>query len=130
MQVNSKSAIMISIFGVIFLGSIFYIGYYAQNQPKKLNQNEIVIRMVARQFEYEPQNVTVPYGAKVTFILTSEDVIHGFHIDEYNIHDVQIQNGEETKVSFVADKRGSFIFYCDIFCGVGHSDHWGTLIVT
>jgi cytochrome c oxidase subunit 2 len=60
--------------------------------------------------------------------LTSRDVTHGFAIPEYDIV-VKIEPGKTTPVSFIADKEGEFTFYCSIFCGVGHSQVEGKLVV-
>lgn len=37
--------------------------------------------------------------------------------------------GEENAVEFVADKSGTFPFYCNVFCGGGHKEMQGKLIV-
>ena len=52
------------------------------------------------------------------------DITHGFAIDEYNVR-VYIPPGETVTVSFVADKLGTFTYYCNVFCGVGHPNMHG-----
>jgi cytochrome c oxidase subunit 2 len=37
--------------------------------------------------------------------------------------------GQETRVPLVPDKAGSFGFLCDVFCGDGHEDMEGTLVI-
>ncbi len=37
---------------------------------------------------------------------------------------------ETTTVQFVADQEGEFEFYCSVYCGVGHYDRKGMLVVT
>ena len=37
--------------------------------------------------------------------------------------------GQETRVDLTPDKVGTFSFHCDVFCGDGHEDMEGTLIV-
>ncbi len=123
-----KNYLVAFIFVFLFSGSVFFLGYFA-NQTTDEPSEEVTIRIIARQFEYEPENITVSFGVRVKLILTSADVVHGFQIEEYNIKNVQIRNGEDTIVTFVANIRGEFIFFCDVFCGVGHADHWGRLIV-
>jgi cytochrome c oxidase subunit II len=34
------------------------------------------------------------------------------------------------RISLTPDKAGRFAFACDVFCGVGHEEMSGTLIVT
>jgi cytochrome c oxidase subunit 2 len=35
-----------------------------------------------------------------------------------------------SRVRLVPDKVGTFPFVCDIFCGSGHEDMTGTIVVT
>lgn len=123
-----KNFLVFSVFVIIFASSVFFLGYYS-SQITDDSTSEVTIRIIAKQFDYEPENITVSFGTRVHLILTSIDVTHGFQIEEYNINNIQIRNGEETEVSFVANLRGEFTFFCDVFCGVGHADHWGRLIV-
>jgi len=60
--------------------------------------------------------------------LTSIDRVHGFKMPNFGIR-TAIVPGETTKVTFKPDKAGSFAFFCDVFCGDGHEDMGGTLIV-
>jgi cytochrome c oxidase subunit 2 len=87
-----------------------------------------VFNMVARQFDFAPDVIKVKKGNKVILNITSEDVEHGFTIEEYNINKI-IPAGESITIEFIADKAGSFDFYCSIYCGVGHSNMRGRLIV-
>ena len=43
--------------------------------------------------------------------------------------EVKTADGKTEIVEFVADKRGTFEFYCSVYCGEGHSEMEGTLIV-
>lgn len=84
--------------------------------------------ITAFQWGYEPSTIKVHKDGRVVLYLTSRDVIHGFAIPEYEIV-VKIEPGKITPVSFIADKEGEFTFYCSIFCGVGHSEVKGKLVV-
>ncbi|MFH2067925.1 MAG: hypothetical protein ABII89_00455 [Candidatus Omnitrophota bacterium] len=64
----------------------------------------------------------------VKITLASEDTTHGFMIKEYGIN-ISAKKGEIKKVEFLADKKGTFVFRCSVFCGVGHSKMTGKLIV-
>jgi len=86
------------------------------------------IRIIARQFEFVPNNIAVPKGMKVRLLLTSEDVTHGFAIDKLNI-DAKIEKGKITVVEFTPVKSGTYEFYCNIECGEGHPGMRGKLTV-
>lgn len=84
--------------------------------------------LVAQQWEFEPRTITVSKGDKVHLTITSKDVTHGFTIKEYGIAE-KIIPGKTTKVEFVADKAGTFSFFCSVPCGKGHTGMNGQLIV-
>lgn len=86
------------------------------------------IRISAKKFEFHPSKVTAKRGQAVAFVLTSEDRIHGFKMPDFGLR-TDIVPGQETRVSLTPDKAGSFTFFCDVFCGDGHEDMDGTLVV-
>lgn len=62
-------------------------------------------------------------------VVTSEDVDHGLAISELGVD--QAVKAKQTKIiEFVADKEGRFRISCSVFCGEGHPEMDGTLIVT
>lgn len=84
--------------------------------------------VVAKQFEYTPSTMEVKLGDRVVVHLTSSDVTHGFAILEYSVEE-KILPGQTTTVTFTASKAGEFLIFCTVFCGTGHIDHKGLLIV-
>ncbi len=84
--------------------------------------------MTAKRFEFNPKSITVKKGDTVRITLTSEDVTHGFAINEFNVSE-RVEPGSETTVEFVADTAGTFVYYCNIPCGPSHSIMRGQLIV-
>lgn len=67
-------------------------------------------------------------GDLVSFHVINEDnethSKHNFNIDEYNIHSKSLGYFEADTVSFVADKAGTFNYYCSI-----HPEMKGTITV-
>lgn len=86
------------------------------------------IRIGARKFEFHPNKVTAKLGQPLMLVLTSEDRIHGFKMPELGVR-TDIVPGQETRVRLLPDKAGSFTFLCDVFCGDGHEDMDGTLVI-
>jgi cytochrome c oxidase subunit 2 len=64
----------------------------------------------------------------MTFVLTSEDRIHGFKMPHFGLP-ADITPGHETRATLTPEKVGSFTFLCDVFCGDGHDDMEGALVV-
>ena len=86
------------------------------------------IRISAKKFEFHPDKVTARVGRPVTLVLTSEDRIHGFKMPDFGLR-ADIVPGQETRLTLAPDRPGHFTFICDVFCGDGHEDMEGTLIV-
>ena len=82
-----------------------------------------VIPLDAKRWQYTPTTITVKKGDNVKITLTNEDTKHGISIPGYNVQGID-------SVEFTADKTGSFEFHCPTFCGSGHKNMTGTLIVT
>ena len=86
------------------------------------------IHISAKKFEYHPNKVTAKLGQPVVLVLTSEDRIHGFKMPDFGLR-TDIVPGQETRVTLTPNKAGSFTFFCDVFCGDGHEDMDGTLVI-
>lgn len=84
--------------------------------------------IVAKQWEFEPSEVMVNAGDKVILNVESVDVNHGISIPEFGVNEF-LEPGKTVKVEFTADKKGSYSFFCNVFCGSGHGSMRGTLIV-
>jgi cytochrome c oxidase subunit 2 len=72
---------------------------------------------------------TLKKGEPVILELTSEDRLHGFHIMELGVR-ADVLPGQPVRVRIVPDKVGTFPFTCDLFCGSGHGDMSGVILVT
>lgn len=83
--------------------------------------------MTAKKFEFSPASITVKESDKVKLTINNLDVPHGFAVDELSIKQ-DLPVGTST-VEFTASKKGTFRFYCSIFCGKGHREMEGQLIV-
>ena len=89
---------------------------------------EHTFRMEASQFAYSPSEINVNSGDTVTIELVSTDVVHGFYLDEYGVS-VTADPGQTARLTFVADKPGSFRFRCNVTCGAMHPFMIGKLNV-
>jgi cytochrome c oxidase subunit II len=96
---------------------------YAVAKPK-----ERVIKISAKRFDYTPGNLKLKKGEAVVFELTSKDVLMGFNLPDFNLR-ADIVPDKVTRVRFVPDKTGTFIFLCDIFCGTKHEEMNGKITV-
>ena len=84
--------------------------------------------MMASNWQFDPSTITVDKGDTVRLRITSTDVKHGFALPDFNVSK-DLNPGETVTVEFVADKAGEFTFFCNVFCGEGHSGMKGKLVV-
>jgi cytochrome c oxidase subunit 2 len=90
---------------------------------------ERVIQITASNFEFKPNTITVKKGEPVVIELSSLDRTHGFGLRAFGVR-TDVKPGGVSRVRFTPDKTGKFSFSCDLFCGDGHEEMTGTLIVT
>jgi nitrous-oxide reductase len=94
--------------------------------------NKVLVKMTAIRSHFSPEHVEVLEGDEVTWrIVTTEttvDATHGFCIGGYNIN-LSLEPGEYTEIRFVADKPGTYPFYCTEFCSALHLEMMGYLHV-
>jgi cytochrome c oxidase subunit 2 len=90
---------------------------------------DAVVRITARRFAFEPETVTLRRGDPVVLELLSIDRTHGFSLPDFGLAAI-LPGNEPVRISFRPDKVGSFVFTCDQFCGEGHDEMGGTIVVT
>lgn len=86
------------------------------------------IHVTARKFAYTPSEIVLKRGQPVILELTSKDVLMGFNVPDLNARADMIP-GQIVRLRLVPQKTGTFLFHCDIFCGAGHEEMVGTIVV-
>ena len=85
-------------------------------------------RLIAQQYSFVPNCVTLPAGTPVNFRLTSPDVIHGFILVDTNVNTMVVPGFvSEVRTSF--STPGDYRMPCDEFCGLGHQGMWARVTV-
>ena len=95
-------------------------------RPK--DQGERVVSIKVKRFEYMPKEVVLKKGVPVVLELTSLDVPHGFNLPDLGVR-ADVLPGLKTRVRIVPQQAGRFLFHCDIFCGTGHEELEGAIVV-
>lgn len=126
------------------------IGLFPEQRGMGQGGENVVIDMTTKQWRFDVEGVnpsgsakfssnppadrfadttiTVRKGDTIILRIKSLDVPHGFAIEEFGIN-VFNPPGETVEVKFVARQTGSFTFFCTVFCGTGHPNHKGVLMV-
>lgn len=72
------------------------------------------IELVASNFKFEPDSFAVNVGDTVTISFKNTEGFHDFTIDEFKVKSKTIEAGATEQITFIADKKGTFQFYCSI----------------
>ena len=85
------------------------------------------VYMLARLWEWWPI-LELEEGKEYRLHLSSLDWMHGFSLQPTNIN-LQIHPNYEMVVTITPDKAGEYGVVCNEFCGIGHHQMLGKLIV-
>jgi len=87
-----------------------------------------IISVTAKNWAFSPSEIKVKAGEKIHLVVSSVDVHHGLAIPAVGVK-LDLEPGKTASADFTAGKAGSYPFFCDVFCGEGHREMRGTLIV-
>lgn len=103
-----------------------------ESRIERIGPNEVHVYMTAIRSKYGLNDFTVQQGDRVTVTVTNvetvRDMSHGFAVDSYGIN-VAIDPGQTRTVSFVADRPGTYWYYCTWFCSALHLEMRGRMLV-
>ena len=118
------------------------VGLASNRGTPPIQERNITIR--ARQYAYKPETIRVSKGDVVHLRLISDDVIHGFYLEGYDI-DAEVQpltskvilrqpsrpgeSREVDEIVFTANHEGKFRYRCSHTCGYLHPFMLGEMIV-
>lgn len=133
---GSNMKIIVLIVGVVVIlggGFLYFSGKKAANVPAQSapsatpseavsafpseateSANVKEFEVVGKPFSLTPSQIKVKVGDTVKIVFKNSEGFHDFGIDEYSVRTKQIKAGESEQVSFVADKVGTFQFYCGV----------------
>lgn len=126
-----------SIIPLIIVMGVFFWGFrdYLKSQVAPNEALEITVnaKKWVWAFEYPDgtrtlNEVHLPVGKPVRFIMTSEDVIHDFFVPEMRVK-MDVVPNRYTELWFQPDTEGLFRLTCAEYCGKGHSDMMGKIYV-
>jgi cytochrome c oxidase subunit 2 len=100
------------------------------DQPgvREIGPGRYEVVMLGQIWSFTPNEIRVPAGSEVTFIATSPDVIHGFHVEGTRINMMLIP-GQVGRVTYTFEEPREHLIVCHEYCGVGHHNMWGRVIV-
>lgn len=130
----------ISLAGLLVVGAALRAGVQT-----KTEESVQVVEMTAKKYEYSPDEIRVKKGTRIQLKIHATDRTHGFKIRLYpegtpekgepglrmadNQNNFELEENQERTIEFVAERPGTYIFRCSVFCGMGHRGMSGKVIV-
>jgi plastocyanin len=65
-------------------------------------------------YSFTPSTITVNKGDTVKITFVNKNGIHDLVVDGYNVRTKQIGAGKQETIQFVANKTGTFEYYCSV----------------
>ena len=115
-----RSAVLALSVGGVFLGAAF--------GGEKDTGKEQVVQITARRYNFTPSEIVVKKGRPVVLEIASEDFVHGFNVPSLKLR-ADLPPGMVTRVRFTPERVGEHDFVCDNFCGSGHEEMHGRIVV-
>ena len=97
-------------------------GAARQDAPREID-------VVARRFAFEPARIEVAVGERVRLRVVSADGVHGFEIKKFKVKKEIPRGTTPVIIEFTASEAGEFPILCSEYCGDGHEDMQGQLVV-
>jgi cytochrome c oxidase subunit II len=88
-----------------------------------------VIEVVAKRFAFEPAEIEATVGERLRLVVKSADGVHGLEIKKFKVSKSIPRGSPGVAVEFTATEEGRFPILCSEYCGDGHDDMRGTLVV-
>ena len=103
-----------------------------ESRIERVGPHEVNVFMTAIRSKYGLNDFEVHLGdtvnVTITNIETIRDMSHGWALEEYDVN-LALDPGMTRSVSFVADKPGTYWYYCTWFCSALHLEMRGRMLV-
>lgn len=108
---------------VVVLGFAFWGNWLVTPEPTPTatstvttvaTTTEKVFTVTAGNFAFSPATLSVNRGDVVRIIFVNNEGFHDWVLDEFAARTPQLDAGQRAEVSFVADRTGSFEYYCSV----------------
>jgi cytochrome c oxidase subunit 2 len=101
----------------------------ASSSPQAVPSGPREIEVVARRYAFEPAEIEVAEGETVRLHVRSADGLHGIEIKQFKVKKEIPRGADPIAIEFTATTAGRFPVLCSEYCGDGHGDMKGALVV-
>lgn len=102
---------------------------FSQPGVRKSSDGHYEVYVLAQQFLFRPgtgQPLTLPADTRITFHMTSPDVIHGFEVPGTNLNSMVIP-GQISTFTTIFPEPGTYGIICHEYCGAAHHNMQGEI---
>lgn len=82
--------------------------------PSAAQGNTVEITVEGSPFKFIPNEIKAKKGDTVKVTFKNTGGFHNFMLSDFTVATKELQAGQEETVEFVADKTGTFEFYCSV----------------
>jgi cytochrome c oxidase subunit 2 len=115
-------------YGVRIPSCVTDVRPFDRGQVIQRGESEFEVQMLAKMWAFEPGEVILPPGAKVTLYLSTADVVHGMQILGTNVNLMAVP-GSVNLAEVTFDEEGEFPVICHEYCGRNHQSMAGKFII-
>jgi cytochrome c oxidase subunit 2 len=122
-MVAERSSVLRLLAIAILIGAAAWtVSAARQDAPREID-------VVARRFAFEPARIEVAVGERVRLRVVSADGVHGLEIKKFKVKKEIPRGTTPVIIEFTASEAGEFPILCSEYCGDGHEDMQGQLVV-
>ena len=134
---NFKLEVVWSVIPLLLVIGIFFWGFHGYMTAAIAPSESMEIAVSGKKWQWEFEypdgmrslnELHVPVHQNVRIILTSQDVIHSFYVPAFRVKKDAVP-GRYTELWFNATEAGTYQLFCAEYCGKGHSDMLGKIVV-
>jgi cytochrome c oxidase subunit II len=98
-----------------------------QQDLEDVGETEIVV--LATDWDFSPSEINLKYGETTKIRVISKEGSHGLAVKELGIDTGLLKEGEEKVIIVTPTLKGEFLLRCNVYCGKGHKEMVGKVIV-
>ena len=128
----SATTVSVRAIHAVFLFALVLAPLALAQQPPPPAAEPKVFEVVARRFAFEPATIDVVEGDTVRLLVRSADGPHGVEIKKFRVKKAVPRAkpvDSPVTIEFVAATAGEYPILCSEYCGNGHKDMTGMLVV-
>jgi len=122
---HSAAGRLVATVTLIGAGLLSAGGAFGQSAQQDARDIEVIVR----RYAFDPPRIEVVVGERVRLLVVSADGVHGLEIKRFKVNKEIPRGSTPVVIEFTATEVGKFPVLCSEYCGEGHADMKGELVV-